>query len=121
MFVRGRLASLLLLLALAACGGGQDAAGGQGNKSGAGPKGPVAVVTATVAARETSDSVEALGTTRAAEKREKETRVNAGGSFARRLKMMAVVQSLCKINAECRKSDGKTCMQQIILQAVSMN
>ena len=67
MFVRGRLASLLLLLALAACGGGQDAAGGQGNKSGAGPKGPVAVVTATVAARETSDSVEALGTTRAAE------------------------------------------------------
>ena len=58
---------MLLLLALAACGGGQDAAGGQGNKSGAGPKGPVAVVTATVAARETSDSVEALGTTRAAE------------------------------------------------------
>ena len=70
MFSRGRLAPLLLLLALAACSGGQDAAGGQGgqgNKSGGGAKGPVAVVTAIVASRETSDSVEALGTARAAE------------------------------------------------------
>jgi membrane fusion protein (multidrug efflux system) len=67
------LAPLLLLLALAACSGGQGAAGGQGsqggqgNKSGGGAKGPLAVVTATVTARETSDSVEALGTARAAE------------------------------------------------------
>jgi len=73
MFACGRLAPLLLLLALAACSGGQGAAGGQGsqggqgNKSGGGAKGPLAVVTATVTARETSDSVEALGTARAAE------------------------------------------------------
>jgi membrane fusion protein (multidrug efflux system) len=67
------LAPLLLLLALAACSGGQGPAGGQGsqggqgNKSGGGAKGPLAVVTATVTARETSDSVEARGTARAAE------------------------------------------------------
>jgi len=73
MFACGRLAPLLLLLALAACSGGQGPAGGQGsqggqgNKSGGGAKGPLAVVTATVTARETSDSVEARGTARAAE------------------------------------------------------
>ena len=61
------------------------------------------------------------GTTRAVEKRKRETRVNVGGLVARRLKMRAVVKTLRKTNVECWKSDGKTCMQQILLQAVIMN
>ncbi len=59
------------LLVLSACGGGSDVAGGPaatgGAKPGAGAKAPVPVVTVSVTARETSDSVEALGTARAAE------------------------------------------------------
>lgn len=64
------LAPAMLLLALGACGGKPEAAGGAGapgGKAGGGGKGPVPVVTTTVTARETSDSVEALGTARAAE------------------------------------------------------
>ncbi|MEY4377888.1 MAG: hypothetical protein RJB26_2438 [Pseudomonadota bacterium] len=58
-----------LLLALGGCGGapGDQAGGAPGGKAGGGSKGPVPVVTVTVASRETSDSVEALGTARAAE------------------------------------------------------
>lgn len=63
----GLAAALLVLCACGAEPGAPAGPGGQGPRAGGGSKGPVPVVTATVTARETSDTVEALGTARAAE------------------------------------------------------